>query len=182
MPNVRDAVAAVAGQVFATAGLDSSTIRDVATAGGWSTTMVTHYFSSKNELLAHTLALSVSEMTARIEAAQGQGVDELPAIIELILPLDEERTQRWQLWLAFWGAAIGSDDLAAIQRSRQEGLVQMLGSALQRRHEAMDPAIALAEARRIVALLDGVSVQAVFAPDQWPADAQHAYFADILAD
>jgi AcrR family transcriptional regulator len=177
----RDEVAAVAAGVLVVAGIDSSTIRDVAAAGGWSTTMVTHYFANKDELLMHTLAMSVAASTRAIEAAQEAGVDELRAIVEQILPLDSERSGRWRLWLAFWGRAIGSDELAAVQRDRQEELVARLGSVLERRGHGGEPSEGKLEARRLVALLDGVSVQATFAPDQWPPDRQLAHFADLLS-
>lgn len=173
-------MALVAAGVLATSGIDSSTIRDVATAGGWSTTMVTHYFANKNELLLHTLAMSIAEMTRAIEAAQRAGADELRAIVEQILPLDETRSQRWRLWLAFWGSAIGSAELAAIQRDRQEQLVALLGSALRRRGRGDGPGRDT-EARRLVALLDGISVQAVFAPEHWSPARQLAHFDDVLA-
>lgn len=177
----RDEVAVVAAEVLATEGIDSSTIRDVAGAGGWSTTMVTHYFANKDELLSHTLAMSVAESTRAIESAHRAGVDELRAIVEQILPLDADRSRRWRLWLAFWGRAIGSDELAAIQRDRQEELVARLGAALHRRGNVGTPSEGTLEARRVVALLDGVSVQATFAPDQWPPDRQLANFADVLS-
>jgi TetR/AcrR family transcriptional repressor of bet genes len=171
----------VAARVLASAGIGSSTIRDVAAAGGWSTTMVTHYFANKDELLLHTLAMSVGESSRAVEQAEQAGVEELRAIIEQTLPLDDERAGRWRLWLAFWGSAIGSDELAVIQRNRQERLVALLTAALGRRGHTADPSELDFEARRLVALLDGVSVQAVFAPDQWPLARQLAHFADVLA-
>lgn len=176
----RDEVADVAARVLAASGIDSSTIRDVAAAGGWSTTMVTHYFANKDELLLHTLNRSIAEMTDAIESARQAGVDELRAIIEQILPLDEDRRRRWRLWLAFWGRAIGSADLAAMQQARQDELVAMLRSALRRRGRLTDSREREREARRLVALLDGVSVQATFAPGQWPRDRQLAHFSDVL--
>jgi TetR/AcrR family transcriptional repressor of bet genes len=97
-----------------------------------------------------------------------------------VLPLDEPRTQRWRLWLAFWGSAIGSAELAAIQRDRQERLVAQLGSALRRRGRVGSRSARTTEARRLVALLDGVSVQAVFAPDQWSPARQLSHFDDVL--
>ena len=177
----RDEVAHVAADVLAASGTDGSTIRDVAAAGGWSTTMVTHYFASKDELLLHTLAQSINEVAAAIESAQEAGVDELRAIVEQTLPLDGVRRRRWRLWLAFWGRAIGSDDLAEIQRERQRQLLASLGGALKRRETAAsDPDRRRDEARRLAALLDGVSVQATFAPDQWPPARQLAHFDNVL--
>lgn len=173
-------MAAVAARVLAGAGIGGSTIRDVADAGGWSTTMVTHYFASKDELLQHTLAMSVRESGRAVELAMSAGLDELRAIVEQTLPLDDESTARWRLWIAFWGSALGSEDLADIQRMRQERLVDLLAGALQRRAADRNDDDLDFEARRLVALLDGVSVQAVFAPDLWPVDRQLAQFAAVL--
>ena len=47
----RAEVAAVAADLIARRGLDGVSVRDVAAAGGYSTTVVTHYFASKRELL-----------------------------------------------------------------------------------------------------------------------------------
>jgi len=170
----------VAARVLGTAGIEGSTIRDVAAAGGWSTTMVTHYFATKDELLLHTLAASITEMTAAIEEAQRAGVDELRSIIEQILPLDAARTARWRLWLAFWGRAIGSDELASLQREHQRELVERLDAALRRRSDTQKRSVSF-DPRRLVALLDGVAVQAVFAPDEWPPGQQLAQFDDLLS-
>jgi AcrR family transcriptional regulator len=176
----RDEVAAIAAAVLADTGIDSSTIRDVATAGGWSTTRVTHYFASKDELLAHTLEHSIAESTEAIIATCREGVDELRAIVEQLLPLDDQRRGRWRLWLAFWGRAIGSPELAEIQRSRQSQLVTMFDEALARRGEPADAEARRAESQRLIALLDGIAVQATFLPEHWPPDRQLAYFADVL--
>lgn len=187
----RDDVATVAARVLAASGLGSLTIRDVAEAGGWSTTMVTHYFANKDELLLHTLEISVRDSIRAIERARRDGVDELRAFVEQALPLDEERASRWRLWIAFWAGAVGSPELAAVQRMRQEHLVELLADALRRRTVGADdpvgeprrdraPADPDETARRIVALLDGIAVQATFSPDLWPPERQLAHFADLL--
>jgi len=84
------------------------------------------------------------------------------------------------LWLAFWGRAIGSPELAEIQRSRQSQLVTMFDEALARRGEPADAEARRAESQRLIALLDGIAVQATFLPEHWPPDRQLAYFADVL--
>lgn len=170
----------MAADLLASTGIDGSTIREVAAAGGWSTTMVTHYFATKDELLSHTLASSVAQAATDIAEAQAAGVDPLRAIIEQTLPLDEVRARRWRVWLAFWGRAIGSEALVAIQRERQEDLVRSFAAALRDRTGSGGRAARTLEARRLAALVDGVSIQAVFAPDLWSAKQQLAHFADVL--
>ena len=166
----------MAARVLVVSGLGSLTIRDVAEAGGWSTTMVTHYFANKDELLLHTLETSVRDSIRAIERAQERGVDELRSFVEQALPLNEERAARWRLWIAFWASAMGSSELADVQRLHQERLVEMVTQALERRDDPEPETTA----RRIVALLDGIAVQATFSPDLWPPDRQLAHFADVL--
>ena len=144
--------------------------------------MVTHYFANKDQLLAHTLALSVRSIGGAITAAVEDGDDGLGAIIEHILPLDEERSARWRLWLAFWGSAIGSAELTELQRTRQQELTGLLRAALRRRHGNWSRTAIQREAQRIVALLDGVAVQAIFAPGEWPPRRQLAFFDELLLD
>ena len=120
-------------------------------------------------------------MSRAIVDADQSVVDELRAIIEKILPLDAERAGRWRLWLAVRGRAIGAEELSAMQLARQEELVARLSAALGRRDPTAPEAARTLAARRLVALLDGVSVQAVFAPNEWPPDEQLAHFDHVLS-
>ena len=108
----RAEVAAVAADLIARRGLDVS-VRDVAAAGGYSTTVVTHYFASKRELLLHAYRSAGFATEERLAAKRG-----LFGICEAILPLDEPRRRTWQTWFAFWGAAVADEELAALQRRR----------------------------------------------------------------
>src|SRR4051794_41799955 len=102
----RAEVAAVAADLIARRGLDVS-VRDVAAAGGYSTTVVTHYFASKRELPLHAYRSAGAATERRLSRVQ----DDLLAVCEAILPLDEPRRRTWQTWFAFWGAAIADEEL-----------------------------------------------------------------------
>src|SRR5262245_61641250 len=121
----RAEVAAVAADLIAQRGLDVS-VRDVAAAGGWSTTVVTHYFTSKRDLLLHAYRSAGAATEQRMS-----GADDLRTLCEAILPLDEPRRRTWQTWFAFWGAAVADADLADLQRRRllytRDVLAQHLG-------------------------------------------------------
>ncbi len=47
----RDEVATLATALIARGGIDAATVRDIAAAGGYSTKVVSRYFSDKRELL-----------------------------------------------------------------------------------------------------------------------------------
>ena len=65
----RAEVAAVAADLIARRGLDGVSVRDVAAAGGYSTTVVTHYFASKRELLLHAYRSAGTATEARLPRA-----------------------------------------------------------------------------------------------------------------
>jgi TetR/AcrR family transcriptional repressor of bet genes len=153
----RREVAAVAAELIARRGLDVS-VRDVATAGGYSTTVVTHYFASKRDLLLHAYRSAGAATEARIAA-----VDGLLGICEAILPLDEPRRLTWQTWFAFWGAAVADAELADMQRRRLLFFRGLLAHELDGDDEA---------ARELLVLVRGIAAEAVFDPDDWPPERQ----------
>jgi TetR/AcrR family transcriptional repressor of bet genes len=173
----REQIATLAEQVICEKGLAALTIRDVAAAGGWSTTAVTHYFRSRDALLLYTLRHSRRKAADRIEAAVTAGADPVRAIVEQVLPLDAERRTQWCVWLAFWGSAVGSDVLGQVQHDAQANLRRSVEEALRLRGtvDRIGGAV-VQESERLVALLDGISVQAVFAPEDWPPERQLAHF------
>lgn len=167
----RDRVAAVAERVFAERGLEAG-LRDVALAGGWSTSVVTHYFDDKRELLEYTLRRTIEAASARIEARVAAGHSRLAALLEENLPLDARRRRQWRLFITFWGRAVHDRTLEEHQRRRHAGFRAALADALDEalgRSRRFDSAF---EARRLFALLDGLAVQAAFEPREWPASLQ----------
>ena len=173
----RDRVATLAQEVIRERGLASLTLRDVAGRGGWSPTAVTHYFRTRDELLVYTLQHSRCQVDDRITAAIESGSRPLQAIIEQTLPLDAERTNRWQVWLAFWGSAVGSASLGEVQHKAQHAFRQQIAECLVESDFEGD---AQSESGRLVALIDGVAIQTLFAPDDWPAERQLAQFTNHL--
>ena len=171
-------------QEIARNGLDHLTLRDVARSGGWSTGMVSHYFRDKRALLQATFR-SRAEHAGRLvlDLVEG-GRPPLDAFVEAVLPLDEERLLNWQVWLAFWGSAIGDPELSAAQQARHDSFHADLVSALVAEREAgrlrrdldLDH-----EAMRMIMVLDGIALQVVFSPGRWPPEAQRAMVAEHLA-
>jgi AcrR family transcriptional regulator len=159
----RAQVAAVAADLIARRGLDGVSVRDVAAAGGYSTTVVTHYFADKRELLLHAYRSAGTATEQRLAAVDHRGADRLLAICEAILPLDEPRRRTWQTWFAFFGAAIADEELAAMQRRRLLWFRELLARELGGDERA---------ARELLALVRGIAAEAVFDPGDWPPERQ----------
>ena len=132
----RDQVAAVAEQVIADRGLGAS-LRDVAFAGGWSTSVVTHYFATKDELLEHTLQRTVEGVVGRIDVRVADGESRLASILQEILPLDARRRRQWRIFLAFWGRAVHDEALERQQRRRQRAFHAGLAEAVETERDGL---------------------------------------------
>ncbi len=114
----RAEIAELAAALIAEHGPDALSLRSLAAAAGSSTTAVTHYFASKKELLLHAYRAAVGRARARVAAIPAGEVDELRACLEAVLPIDTARRQDWRTWLAFFGAAVGDEELSSLQRRR----------------------------------------------------------------
>lgn len=160
---------------IADVGLGGVRLRDVARAAGWTTGAVSHYFPDKRTLLLMTFRSRAQRAAQRVEAAVAAGSDELFDCVGALLPTDAEQLLTWQVWLAFWGAAVGDGVLAVEQRRQQQQFLEDLIRRIRSGQRSgalqleLDPHEA---ARSIAALVDGVSVQATFAPELWPPEAQ----------
>lgn len=167
----RAEVAAIAADLIARRGIDRVSLRDVAAAGGYSTTVVTHYFASKRELLQHAYRSAGTDTEARL-AGIGPAGDRLLAICEAILPLDEPRRRTWQIWFAFFGAAIADEELAAMQRRRVQHFRELLTAELDGDHDA---------ARELLVLVRGIATEAVFDLEDWPPERQRQQVEHAIA-
>jgi hypothetical protein len=120
----------------------------------------------------------------RILAALANGTDELFDCIDALLPLNAEQALTWQVWLAFWGAAVGDPVLGEEQRLRQQLFVDNLVERVeggQRKGTLRADLVPDDAARYVAAVVDGVSIQAMFAPDRWSADEQRRFVRAQLA-
>jgi AcrR family transcriptional regulator len=173
----------VTAREIARVGLERVTLRDIARAGGWTTGIVSHYFVDKRELMIATFRSRADRARERIDAAVSAGAAALPAIVEAALPLDAERAASWKVWLAFWGVAVGDEELSAIQRQRHRTFAAAIEAALRAEQDAgrFGGTDAGREALRLVAVLDGIALQAIFEPDRWPAEEQLAMARAHLA-
>ena len=106
--------------------------------------------------------------------------DALRAALVQALPIDDDARLHWAVTIAFCAQAAGDIELASIQRDAYRDfranvtdLVRVSGRASGRS--------ARPEAERLIALLDGVALQAMFDPESWPARRQLAVLDAELA-
>ena len=173
-------LADAAARLIARGGLGAVTMRDVATEAGLTTGSVTHYFSDKRELLLFTLNTSLERRRGRRNAVANVGpAVALQASLDGALPLDADRLRHWMVTIAFCTLAAGDAELAAAQRDAYREFRNTVTAQLVQC--GLPAAAAQREAERLIAVVDGVAMQALFDTDSWPAARQSAVLADALA-
>lgn len=174
----RRQIAEIAIDVIASEGIAAATIRRIASDARFSTAAVTHYFASKRDLLVWTFEVLSAMGDAAVEAAQGEAPDDVIHSLLTFTAWCPANVRRWKAYLAFWDAAARDPDLAAIIRAATASGVAHIERLLRARHGAgHDFAKA---ARQVNSMVQGISLQAIVAPQDWPEDAVRAALAESV--
>lgn len=177
----RTELAAAAARVIARAGVDGASMREIATEAGWTTGTLVHYFANKHELLDFTLRASIEQRSARRSAlGELSAEDALRASLESALPTDDDTRVHWIVTVALAGAAASDERLAATQRDLYRAYRSYLIDLLAAMPDVDDAAT---EAERLIGLVDGIALQALFDPEAWPPERQlRALDAGLLTE
>jgi AcrR family transcriptional regulator len=179
----RATIARSAWTVAAHGGIEAVTMRHVAAAAGISLGQLQHYFTTKEQLLAHAYDLLIDHLAARTSRRKNPPRDEDPEprdtirdILTEMLPLDEQRTTEAHFLLTLLARAAVSPDLAARLHKTHTDLHTTIADQIrhgQRRGTAplhLDPA---RETRTLLAVLDGLTTH-VLVGHHSAQDARHA--------
>lgn len=176
VPAARDEVARATLAVIARVGLERATVRAIAVELGSTTKKVSHHFATKNELMAFVFRAISRAISAEIAPPSAPPREQLASIVNAFLADTPGRSERWRAWLAFIAAAITDSELWLLQERHYERLT--LGVAALLRNcdveRGCSPRIdADADARHMLAQLDGLGLHATMRPDIFvPAEQQ----------
>lgn len=192
MPKIVDAAARrqdvveAVFRIIAADGLERASLREVADEAGLAVGSVRHYFSSSEELLAHSFGVAVDRITGRLEAArehlnrQVAGTashrDGVLTLLGQFLPLDEERAVDACVWMAFKNAARIRPFLAAEADRSHRAVAAVIGwliMELRAPGETLDGdghQGLVTEAERLLATLDGLTMHALLQPEWMTAE------------
>ncbi|MFZ5706951.1 MAG: TetR/AcrR family transcriptional regulator [Pseudomonadota bacterium] len=176
----RRQVAEIAATLIAQRGIEGTKVRDIAALAGCSTSIVSHYFHSKHELLLSSYRLRMERTSSRIDEATMAGVP-LQDILSAVLPLDEERMDSWRIWLAFWGLATTDESFLAEQRQRSREAVDLFHRAIISSGAVTEGDRSLLIAQALLSAAAGIATQAVYDPDRWSPDRQREILAQHIA-
>ena len=159
-----------AAELIADEGINALTNAKIANRISGSTTLVTHYFQSKRELILDTYQTMASRSRARVEQAIRESDDPLAACLRALLPLDDSTRLEWKVWLAYQGMSVGDPELTRIWASRAASAVDRVTRLIEadisagRMSSSIDPDL---ESDRLFALIQGMSFQSIVDQKRW---------------
>ena len=174
----RRELAGAVWRVIARDGVADVSIRAVAAESGWSSGALRHYFATRAELLAFACEQVTARVTERIERLNPSGTarEQVGAVLAEVMPLDAERRTEASISFSFLALGLGDPLLARVQRQQYAALYELC------RHLAGHlPAGGERAARRLHALVDGLSVQVLaghLSPEQALAELD-AYLDEL---
>lgn len=180
----RAALCLAAARLIHEKGLEAATVRAIAKAAGCSTGVLAHYFADKNDLVAHVLAFVNQQPMLRIQARMVEEPEPatILALLDEVLPIDEERRMEWSVRLAIWGVR------PELQSFRPSGEISWLEGASaivelgKRRGFVPDSVDAEEASGRLTAAILGASLIAIFEPERFDAEWLRRYVARAFED
>ena len=177
----REELAAAAARVIVRSGVAGASMREVAAEAGWTTGTLVHYFRNRRELLRFTLETSLEGRRRRRGNRDSRDpADALRVTLHDALPIDDDGRLPWNVTIAFCAQAGGDPEFAALQRDAYRDFRTNVADRVRTAFPTeSDP---LKEAERLIAVVDGVALQALFDPESWPADHQIVALDTALAE
>jgi AcrR family transcriptional regulator len=171
----RRRIAEVCVDVVGREGLEAATIRRIAAEVGYSTTIVTHYFADKQELLLWAYRALAEEAESHYQQVVARDPADLVGALMAMTAADETGVRRWRAYVAFWDRASRDAVFAAEQLRRIEGALGRIVEVVRARNgERADVGRV---ARLLNALVQGISVQALVDRESWSFDQIHEALA-----
>lgn len=180
----RDEIVDAAWRVIQREGLEGTTIRAIAAEAGASTAIVTHYFRDKKDILKTALRRSQARIARRRkETLKGLvGLEALEAALAESLPLDEDRRLELHIEVSFWARAISDKESATEHLRSHDSWRAFIRSLLEECVQLgeIGPCDVLELADTLVALVDGLGVDALMHPERLPSERQRRIVRDEL--
>lgn len=169
-----DRILEAACELIAADGIDEVRIARVAQRAGASTSLVHHYFSTREELLEQALIHSFEQAgdeRFNEDAAGGYGsaIDGLAAAIRESLPYPGGQEREWVLWVELWLRAVREPDLRPVAARMYERYRRWMTDVIAAGVESGEFAADVDVERTVnlaVALLDGAGIRALLGDPQ----------------
>jgi AcrR family transcriptional regulator len=181
----REEIARLAVRVIQREGAEHATVRRIATAGGFSIGVLTHYFKDKDELIAFAFQWVAREWYTELDAAiaaSAPGLPRLRTALEFMVPTTAAPSFI-RLWLSLWGGAMHNPALARVHRGYyarwRRYLIRHLGEAVRGGEIAAPPSPRDA-VDLLTAGIDGIWIGSTFEPARFPVRRRRRLVAQLL--
>ena len=173
----RTSIARAAMLEIAENGIEDLRLKDVAERAGWTTGVLTHYFSNKEELLSEALKITFKEIVGEALAESRSDNHSVHELMRRWLPCFPGRLLGWQAWIAF----VGSAQFSSPKRELHEEYYRLVKEEALRRLAAENVRMDVEDtADLMIAFMDGLSTRVIMEPDKWPAERQEALLETCL--
>jgi AcrR family transcriptional regulator len=173
-PDWRNTIPEVVLDMIARDGLEAASIRRIAKELGYSTTVVTHTFPEKNELLLWSYHRFVDSGDRKFEAILATDPTDLVGYMMSMTALDDEDLTYWRAYVAIWDKVLSDGVFTAELRAwiergvgRIERFVTAYNPDCENPHRI---------ARQLLALARGISEQQILDRDSWSRDEVREFF------
>lgn len=162
-------IAAAVVRVIARDGLDAATIRRVASEVGFSTTVVTHYFTDKRQMLLWAYRNMGEASLARFDDTVTNNPVDLVAMLMSMTAVSEPNLALWRTYVAIWDSSLRDPALAAELKSWMDVVSKRITAKVR----ALNPGCIRPDmiAKRLLALVQGISIELLFDRASWSAEA-----------
>ena len=173
----RTELAAAACEAIFRFGMHNLTLTDVGKVAGCTTGTITHYFANKDALLLAALEHAWGTIKQRMYTRLSQDEHDALGFFAELLPITSENRIAVVVWFHYWLRGLNSLPLAERRRANRIEWLQMLEKCLlgmQSRGEIVLNGEIDAEIQGVDAIINGIALQAILDPDEWPVTRQMA--------
>jgi AcrR family transcriptional regulator len=169
-------------RVLSEEGLRGLSFRAVAERLGGSTTLVTHYYSSQQELLTGLATSLVETWAAELEQLEAESDDpreRLMILLEWLIPIDDEGRMQERARINLLAERILGAEIRFPFDAWEDRMRDFIREHLREIVPKQDLEMRV-EALRVVA--NGLTLAAIEHPDRWPPERLLAVLRQLIAD
>lgn len=179
----RQKIAGIATDIIANKGLDGVTIRQVAAMAGFSTTIVTHYFATKRELLMYTWRAAASRTRSRVDRVFSDSPCDIQGCLEALLPINKAGIRDWKVYFAYWHVASVNSQFAKEQRygiKLTRNIIRRVLKNMVHQDLLASKTDTLVIAKRLLIYVQGIAIQTMVNRYEWSPKKQRDFLENEL--
>ena len=175
----RNKIAQIVVQIITRRGIDGVTVRNVADWAGFSTTIVTHYFANKKDLLLFAYQWASDQSYRRVDESLRKDPTDLMGLMQALAYVDHP--EYWKVYLGFFQMCLSDRDFKREQQRRADDARRMIVELLSRRMQAGLPVAAPDTervARDLILAIQGLGLQSILHEKDWTIEEMNGFLSN----